>query len=65
MGHLDIIQKLWEWAKKNLTTVEINNKLLLATDKLGKNGVENGSNEGKINIKQKLWKWAKENLTPE
>ena len=27
-----MLQKIWEWAKRNLTTHEINNKLLLATD---------------------------------
>jgi len=30
-----IVQKLWECAKENLTTDEINNKLLLATDNNG------------------------------
>jgi len=28
----EILQKIWECAKENLTTYEINNKLLLATD---------------------------------
>ena len=32
-GHLDVLQKIWEWAKKNVTEEEIKNKLLLATDK--------------------------------
>jgi hypothetical protein len=30
------MQKLWEWAKENLTTEEIKNNLLLATDSDGK-----------------------------
>jgi hypothetical protein len=32
-GGLEILQKVWEWANEKLTTEEINNKLLLATDK--------------------------------
>jgi len=28
-----IIQKVWEWTKENLTKEEINDKLLLGTDK--------------------------------
>ena len=32
-GNSEILQKVREWAKENLTTEEINNKLLLVTDK--------------------------------
>jgi len=32
---LEILQKIWEWAKEKLTTEEINNKLLLGTDNEG------------------------------
>ena len=32
-GHLETLQILWELAKENLTIEEINNKLLLGTDK--------------------------------
>ena len=31
-GHLETLQKLWEWAKENLRTEEINYKLLFGTD---------------------------------
>ena len=34
-GNSEILQKVWEWAKENLT-VEINNILLLGTDHDGK-----------------------------
>jgi len=31
-GRLEISQKIWEWANEKLTTEQINNKLLFATD---------------------------------
>ena len=34
-NNIHILEKLWEWAKENITTEEINNKLLLATDGQG------------------------------
>ena len=35
MGHIQLLQILWECAKENLKTEEIINKLLLATDNVG------------------------------
>jgi len=34
-GNSEILQKLCEWAKENLTPEEINNELLLGIDKEG------------------------------
>ena len=31
-GKLDVMQKMWEWAKERLTTEEIKNEMLLRTD---------------------------------
>ena len=31
-GNLQVLEKLWKYAKENLTREEIGNKLLLATD---------------------------------
>jgi len=31
-GTLDVLMKIWVWAENNLTTEELNKKLLLATD---------------------------------
>ena len=31
-GNSEILQKVWEWAKENLTTEEINDKFLLDTE---------------------------------
>ena len=36
-GRLGILQKVWEWANEKLTTEEIKNELLLATDEGGRN----------------------------
>jgi len=60
-----VLLKQWEWAKRKLTTEEINNEILLATDNDGKTiwhlaaGMENGD------LLQELWVWVKEALTTE
>jgi hypothetical protein len=36
-GNFKELHKIWEWTEKKLTE-EINNKLLLGTDNLGKTG---------------------------
>jgi ABC-type dipeptide/oligopeptide/nickel transport system permease subunit len=35
-GHLETLQKVWEWAKEHLTTQEMNNNLILGTDNHGR-----------------------------
>jgi hypothetical protein len=35
-GNLDIMQKIWEWAKEKLTTEEIKKDMLLRTDDDGR-----------------------------
>ena len=42
-GTLNILLKVWEWAEEKLTTKEISNKLLLATDHNGMNHLALGS----------------------
>jgi len=58
-GNSEVIQKLWEWAKENLTTEEINNKLLLMTDEEGKTAWHIAAKRGNSEILQKEWEWAK------
>jgi endo-1,4-beta-D-glucanase Y len=65
MGKLDILQKIWEWAKEILTKEEINNKLLLATDNKGRTAWHVAASWGKLGVLLKIWEWAKENLTTE
>ena len=36
-GNVDVMQKIWEWAKERLTTEEIKNEMLLRTDREGMN----------------------------
>jgi len=52
-------------AKENITTEEIYNKLLLATDNEGKTVWQLAAGRGNIELLQKLWECAKENLTTE
>jgi len=34
LGNLELLQNIWEWAKENIKTEDLNNKLLLATDNM-------------------------------
>ena len=52
-------------AKKNLTTEEINNKLLLATDKMGKTILHIVTERDSLRVLLKTWELAKKNLTTE
>jgi ankyrin repeat protein len=62
---LHLLQKIWKWAKENLTKEEINNILLLATDNMGRTAWHVATEEGKLCVLQKIWGWAKENTTRE
>jgi chromatin remodeling complex protein RSC6 len=62
-GYTEALQKLWEYAKENLTTEEINNKLLLDTDNAGWNAWHMTARWVYTETLQKLWEYAKENLT--
>ena len=64
-GNLHVLQEIWEWAKENLTNEEINNKLLLATDDMGRTAWHVAAEVGKLDALQKIWEWAKKNLTNE
>ena len=64
-GNSEILIKVLEWAKQNLTKEEINNKLLLGTDEDGITAWHYAAWRGNSEILQKLWVWAKENLTRE
>ena len=52
-------------AKKNLTTEEINNKLLLATENMNRTAWHVATEGGKLGVLQIIWELAKENLTRE
>jgi hypothetical protein len=60
------MQKVWEWANEKLTTEEIKNKILLATDNGGRTVFHTAvKTTGKLEILQKVWDWANEKLTTE
>jgi len=63
--NIQVLQKLWECAKENLTAEEINNKLLLATDYEGRTAWHLAAEWGNLGILQQVWQWAKEKLTTE
>jgi ankyrin repeat protein len=58
-GKLDVMQVLWESAKENLTTEEIKNNLLLATDSHGQTACHVAAHYGELDIMQKLLDLAK------
>jgi ankyrin repeat protein len=64
-GNLELLQMLWELAKKKLTPEYLNNKLLLAKDNRGQTAWHMAVEWGNLQLLQKVWDWAKEKLTTE
>ena len=54
-GHIELLQKLWDWAKENLTVEKINNKLLLGTDNKGWTAWQWAAEGGHFETLQMLW----------
>jgi len=54
--------KLWDLAEEKLTTEEINNNLLLATDNSGLTAWHWAACNVKLDILLKIWEWAEEKL---
>ena len=59
----EILQNIWDLAEENLTTGEINNKMLFATDRMGKTVLHLATLNSEIEVLQKLRVWAKEKVT--
>ena len=57
-----VLQKIWEWAKENITTEERKIKFLIATRREGKTAQHMAVYWGHLQVLQKLCEWAKENL---
>ena len=57
-GHVEVLFKLWEWAREVLTTEELKYIFL---DKYGKERTawHIAAFEGHIELLHKLWEWAK------
>jgi hypothetical protein len=63
-GKLDILHKLWEWAKDVLTQEELNN-ILLAKDEYERNVWHMAAERDQLEILQALWERSKKELTQE
>jgi len=59
------MQRLWELAKKRLTTEEIKNEMLLRTDGEGRSAWHIAAFRGEVDVMQEIWKLAKRRLTTE
>lgn len=59
-GKTDALEKVWEWAKDNLTQEELHNKLLLAKDLQGQTSLHMAAEEGHTEVIVKVCEWAKE-----
>jgi hypothetical protein len=63
-GGLELLQKVWEWANEKLTSEEINNILLLATDE-GRTVFHMAAKCDRIEVLQKVCEWANDKVTTE
>jgi hypothetical protein len=63
--NMQILEKVWECAKENLTNDEIICNLLLDRDCQGMTAWHMAVKYGHIEVINKLWEWAKENLKKE
>ena len=57
-GQIDILHKLWDWAKKVLTKGELNN-MFLAKEECKWNAWLLAAGNGQTDVLHKLWEWAK------
>jgi ankyrin repeat protein len=64
-GEIIVLEKLWNWAVKKLTTKVLKDKLLLAKDSDGYTVWNIAANTGNTEVLQKIWEFAKEVLTPQ
>jgi ferredoxin-fold anticodon binding domain-containing protein len=64
-GKVEILDKLWEWAKEVLKRDDMNNNLLLAEDYDKEIILHHASFSDIIQTLEIMWQLAKEQLTPE
>jgi ankyrin repeat protein len=62
-GNLDVMQKLWELAKHNLTTEELKNNVLLVTDSNRQTSWHVAAYDGELDVMKELWELAKKILS--
>jgi len=61
-GQIEVLYKIWEWAKEVLTQGEFKN-MFLANDEFKRNAWHMAAGKGQIDILHKLWDWVKKVLT--
>jgi len=61
-GRLEILQVVWEWVNEKLTTEDISNSLLLATDNEGRTVFHLAADRDELEISEKVLEWANEKL---
>jgi hypothetical protein len=62
-GNTEVLKEIWEWAKDDLMTEELNEKLLLAKEKCGVTAWQSAAIRGKIHLLMQLWEFVKEELS--
>jgi hypothetical protein len=62
---LQILQKIWDWAKEKLASEDIKNNLVLTTDHNRMNACHEVAQEDHLDLLHKLQECAKEKLTRE
>ena len=65
MGQIEVLYKVWEWAKDVLTPKEFRNKLFLYKDICGRTIWHIAAEKGRLDLLHKLCGWAKGLLTQE
>ena len=63
-GHVEVLQKLLNWAKNlQLTREELKNQLWMSKDNSGKTAWHNAATVGHVELLEKLWKCAEKTPT--
>jgi len=61
MGYISQILKQWEWAKQELTTEELHNRILLATDVKERTAWHEVIERGNTELIKEIWYCVKRN----
>jgi len=64
-GNIESLQKIWVWAKQELTADELKSRLLLAKDNREQTAFDVAAEKGNNKVLEILRQWAVEELTPE
>jgi hypothetical protein len=64
-GKTEALEKIWEWAKAEMSTEDLNNKLLLAKDDRKQTVWYYASLWDNLQLLERIWEWAQEQQTRE